>query len=99
MARRPWRVPVLASLIAAALLVAGVVTWRMMSTPVLLPSCWPNSPCSLSPSLGSPYRLHPLRAELLWSASAVFALLAVGSGFRQWRRPTTGTPAAGGAHT
>ncbi|HEX5559461.1 MAG TPA: hypothetical protein VFX13_17735 [Gaiellales bacterium] len=94
MVRRPSVVLVLASLIAVALFVAGVVTWRMMSTPVLLPSCPPNTACSLGPSLGSPYQLHPLRAELLWAASAVFAMLALGSGFRRWRRPMTAPPAA-----
>lgn len=93
MVRHPWLVPVLASLIAVALLVAGVVTWRMMSTPVLLPSCPPNTTCSLGPSLGSPYQLHPLRAELFWAASAVFALLAVGSALWRGRQPTTAPPA------
>jgi hypothetical protein len=83
----------LASLIAVALLVAGLVTWRMTSTPVTLPSCWPNTTCSLGPSLGSPYQLHPFRAELLWAASAVFALLAVGSAFWHRRRQTTAPPA------
>lgn len=89
MVRRPWLVPVLASLIAVALLVAGVVTWRMMSPP----ACHVRGAifCFASPE----HRLHPLRAELSWAASAVFALVAVGSGLWQWRRPTTAPPAMG----
>jgi hypothetical protein len=87
MVRRPWLLPVLASLMAVALLVTGVVTWRMMSPP----ACRVSGAifCFASPE----HRLHPLRAELLWVASAVFALLAVSSGLWQWRRLTTAPPA------
>ena len=93
MVRRPWLVPVLASLIAVALLVAGVVAWRMMATSFAGASCPPQTSCSLAPEFRAPHRLHPLRAELLWAASAAFAFLAVGSGLWHWRRPTTVPPA------
>jgi hypothetical protein len=87
MVRRSWLVPVLASLIAVALLVAGVRAWRMVSQPI----CYVAGRllCVVSPE----HRLHPLRAELLWAASAVCALIAVGVGLCQWRRPTTAAPA------
>ncbi|MGH3427231.1 MAG: hypothetical protein ACRDQZ_06645 [Mycobacteriales bacterium] len=81
--RRPWLIPVIASVAAAALLVAGVVVWRMYSHP---------SPCEVDhrPFFcgGSPvYRLHPLRAELLWAASALLAVASIGIWVRQRRRP------------
>jgi hypothetical protein len=41
--------------------------------------------------LDAPYRLPPLRTELLWGLSAAFALVAVGSGL--WRRQRA-TPAS-----
>jgi hypothetical protein len=87
MVRRPWLVPALASLIAVALLVAGIVTWRMMSPP----ACQVAGAvfCVATPA----HRLHPLRAELLWAGSAVFALLAAGSGLWQWQRPRAAPPA------
>jgi hypothetical protein len=78
---RPWLIPTVAAALALAFFIAGVVTWRMMPD---MPSCSPNSLCfELLPS----HRLHPLRAELLWAASAVFALIAAGTLLRNWRRP------------
>ena len=88
-------IPVAAMLLALALLVAGVVTWRMFSG---LPPHHPSHRVA-GPSVVAYFypvhRLHPLRAELLWAASAVFALIAVGAGLRARRRPTAGRPAAG----
>jgi hypothetical protein len=82
---RPWLIPTAAAA-AVALFVAGVVTWRM--TPGI-PHCPPSMLC-LEVSRG--HRLHPLRAELLWAASAVFALVAVG-GSRWNPRSAAGQPA------
>jgi hypothetical protein len=79
--RRPWLIPTAAAAVALALFIAGVLTWRMM--PGVRP-CPPNTLCVLP--LGA-HRLHPLRAELLWAASAIFALVAAGASLRQWRRP------------
>jgi hypothetical protein len=74
-------VPALAALAAIACLVAGAVTWRMFSGPPAQPPCPAGTLCgyALPPA---PYRLHPLRAELLWAASAALALVAVGTGIR-----------------
>jgi len=83
---RGWLISTIALVVTLALFVAGLVTWRMFST---LPACPPHVICGAPPP---PHRLHPFRAELLWGASAVFALVAVGVGLRQWRRPTTGRP-------
>ncbi len=76
---RPWLIPTAAAVVALALFVAGVVTWRMM--PGVRP-CPPNSLCFMPLP---PHRLHPLRAELLWVASAVFGLIAAGASLRHWR--------------
>ncbi len=75
---RPWLIPAVAAVVALGLFVAGMVTWRM--TPGVRP-CPPNSLCL---TLLPPHRLHPLRAELLWAASAVFGLIAVGVSLRPW---------------
>jgi predicted small integral membrane protein len=64
------------------LLVAGVVVWREMSPP---PMCPPNAFCAFH--LFSPRRLHPLRAELLWAASAAFAVVGACVTVRVARRP------------
>jgi hypothetical protein len=50
---------------AACLLVAGTVVWRLMSSP---PPCPANAMCVLAEPA---YRLHPLRAELLWAAGGL----------------------------
>jgi hypothetical protein len=76
---RPWLIPAVAAAAALALFVAGVVTWRMM--PGVRP-CPPNSLCF---TLLPPHRLHPLRAELFWAASAAFGVIAVGASLRHWR--------------
>jgi hypothetical protein len=79
--------PTVAAIAAVAFFVAGVVLWRMAS-----PNLHVTSPYHHAvPSALLPHRLHPLRAELLWAASAVLALVAVGTGSRQWRRPQTVT--------
>jgi hypothetical protein len=85
--RRPWLISTAAAAVALALFIAGVVTWRMMPG---LPSCPPNSLCYLPLST---HRLHPLRAELLWAASAIFAVIAAAASARQW--PGTVRPVSG----
>jgi hypothetical protein len=57
---------------AVVLRIAGVLTWRMSSP-------------QLGPEYLRPYRLHPLRAELLWAAACLFALVAVAIGVRERR--------------
>ena len=82
--RCPWLIPVIAVVAAVALFVAGVVVWRMTSTP------GPVSPGRRGiffVYFPPPHRLHPLRAELLWAVSAVFALVAFATGLRQRGRP------------
>jgi len=86
---RPWLIPTAAAAVALALFIAGVVTWRMMPG---IPYCPPNSLCYLPLPA---HRLHPLRAELLWAASAVFALIAAAESVRQWRRPGAVRPTSG----
>jgi hypothetical protein len=94
-------VPALAAVAAIACFVAGVVTWRMFSPargPVTFP-CPANSlGCGYALAL-APHRLHPLRAELLWAASAALALVAVGTALLVNRRgsgrwPDTTPPGA-----
>ena len=92
--RRPWLIPLVASLVAVALFVAGVVAWRMTSMKVIGQPCPPNMLCAELPGAYAPHRLHPLRAELLWAASAFFALVAVGTVLRLWRRPSGMQPTA-----
>ncbi|MEP6642101.1 MAG: hypothetical protein ABJB93_09370 [Gaiellales bacterium] len=87
--RRPWLIPTAAGAGALALFIAGVLTWRMMPG---IPGCSPNTLC---PAVVPADRLHPLRAELLWAASAAFALIAVGASLRQWRRPGAARPVSG----
>jgi hypothetical protein len=89
MTRSWWVIPTIASVAAAALFVAGVIEWRMFST---LPACPADAFCGAPPPV---YRLHPLRAELLWAASAVFGLLAGSTRWRARRRPSVAQPAAG----
>lgn len=84
----------MAALVAGvALFAGGVVAWRMMS-PVHAPSsCLPPCSNSLAPSFAAPYRLHPLRAELLWAASGAFVLVALGFALSGRRGRTAGHPA------
>jgi hypothetical protein len=88
--RRPWLIPLTTFVAAITLFVAGIVVWRMLSTP-LAPKC---PTVVLGPCLTSvpPHRLHPLRAEVLWAASAVFALIAAGTGGRARRGPSRAQP-------
>jgi hypothetical protein len=94
--RRPWLVPAVATLAAVAFFVAGVVAWRMTGVP---PEghfkCPPNALCGTSIVPDLPHRLHPLQAELLWAASALLALVGVGTGLRVWRRPSPAQPVSG----
>jgi hypothetical protein len=63
-----------------ALAVAGVVVWREMSPSIaaLAARCSSRRELGCGFAFPPPYRLHPLRAELLWAAAAVTGLLAVG---------------------
>jgi hypothetical protein len=86
---RPWLIPTAAAAVALALFIVGVLTWRMVPGS---PQCSPHTLCfEAVPG----HRLHPLRAELLWAGSAVFALIAAGASVRQWRRPGTVRPVSG----
>jgi hypothetical protein len=72
--RRARIVALVAFAAAVCLLVAGIVMWRQMSSQ---PSCPPHTFCvPLEPA----YRLHPLRAVLLWAAAA----LCAGVGVSAW---------------
>jgi hypothetical protein len=55
---------------AACFLAAGFVVWRQMPTL----HCPPNTVCTFT---FPPHRLHPLRAELLWAAGGLSAMLGV----------------------
>jgi hypothetical protein len=70
---KQWLLTGLAFIAAVVCFVAGLIVWSQMSQP---PVCSSGYLCAL---YGPPYRLHPLRAELLWGASAAFALLAIWS--------------------
>lgn len=87
---RPWLIPAVAAAMAVAFFIAGVVVWRMMSQV----QC--HSVGGLTCVLLPPHRLHPLRAELLWAVSAVFALVAFGTGLWQRGRPGTAQPTVSG---
>jgi hypothetical protein len=60
-----------------AFAVAGLVVWREMSLSwgTLAARCSGTLGCAVFPPQ---YRLHPLRAELLWAAASVTGLIAVG---------------------
>ena len=77
---------------AMALAIAGVVTWRMTSMYPPAPRCPANSLCyDALPQY--PYRLHPIRAELLWAAGAACLIAAVAiSGGRRLGRPRPARP-------
>lgn len=87
MDRRRLVVAVLA-FTSLALALAGVVVWREMSPSIAALEAHCSSRRTLGCGLAfpPPYRLHPLRAELLWAAAAVTGLLAVGQTLRPYRR-------------
>jgi len=65
--------PVAAAVAAIGLLVVGVIVWRMWGAPMYCPP-----PPALRCLNTAPYhRLHPLRAEALWAASALSALIGL----------------------
>jgi hypothetical protein len=77
-------IPAVAAITAVVLFLAGAVAWDMTSSVRVLPSCPTDSLC-LTPYPDG-HHLHPLRAEFLWAASAVFLLVAaLGTGLRQRR--------------
>ena len=82
-----------ALVVGVALFIAGVAAWRMTSPVHTPPSCLPPCSNSLAPSFAAPYRLHPLRAELLWAASGAFALVALGLALSPRRGRKAGHPA------
>ncbi len=63
-----------------ALAIAGLVVWREMSPPF---ADFPDGH-RLLVAFPPPYRLHPLRAELLWAAASVTGLIAVGLTLRPY---------------
>jgi hypothetical protein len=67
---RPWLVPAAIAVIAAAFLIAGVLTWQVMSAGVPCPA---HETCVTGIKH---HRLHPVRAELLWAISALLAIIA-----------------------
>ena len=73
----------MALLTAIVLFVAGLVVWRQTST--LAGRTGMSGALYLH--LPEPYRLHPLRAELLWAVSAVFAAIGVWVRLRTATRP------------
>jgi predicted small integral membrane protein len=73
MIRRPWLLPAAAALAAVALFVAGAVAWDMAAA-VGAPRCPANHICFAT--VVPDHHLHPLRAGLLWVASALCALSA-----------------------
>ena len=77
---KQWFLSGLALVAAAVCFVAGLIVWRQMSQP---PVCSGGYLCAL---YGPPFRLHPLRAELLWGASLGFGLLAMWSALRVVRQ-------------
>ena len=87
---RPWLAPSVLGLGAVVLFVAGIVTWRMMSTPP--PGCPPAQYAFWADVRCGVHRLHPLRAELLWAASGILALAALGSALLHWRSLSEASP-------
>ena len=78
MDRRRLLIAVLA-FTSLALAVAGLVVWREMSPSIaaLTARCASRHTLGCGLAFPPPYRLHPLRAELLWAAAAVTGLVAV----------------------
>lgn len=77
---RPWLLPAAAALAAVVLFLAGAAAWDM-TAPAGMPRCPAHSFC-FTP-VGD-HHLHPLRAELLWAASALFAILAGAGRLRRY---------------
>ena len=82
MTHRPWLIPVFLAVAAVALVLAGAAAWDL-TQPVRTPSCRANTLC-YTPSPPDGHRLHPLRAELLWGASALCAVAAIAGGRRRY---------------
>lgn len=82
MNRRPWLIPTVVAAAAVILFVAGAAAWEM-TAPIRTPPCPANSLC-YGPLPPDGHRLHPLRAELLWGASALCALVAVALPLRRY---------------
>jgi predicted small integral membrane protein len=78
---RPWLIPAAAALVAVVLCLAGAAAWDM-TAPVGTPRCPANHICFAT--VLPDRHLHPLRAELLWAAAALFALVASGSRARRY---------------
>jgi hypothetical protein len=74
MVPRPWWLPTITAVAAVGFLIAGIITWRMMSS-LPSPSCFGPCPSALF----RPRRLHPLRAEALWAIGGLLALIALAS--------------------
>jgi hypothetical protein len=66
--------------VATVAFLAGVVAWDMRSA---IPACPPNTFCFVTQSSGG--HLHPLRAEMLWAASALALLVSATMGLRRPR--------------
>jgi len=100
---RPWLVPIVLALAAAVLFVAGAVVWRMMSPLPRGSAGYGNCPgadaCVRFFVVAPPQRLHPLRAELLWTASAVLALAAPATALLRLRRSAPPSPEPSGSWT
>jgi hypothetical protein len=78
---RPWLVPGILAAAAFVLLVMGAITWQMRSSPG---HCPPHAACNV---LGHTHRHHPLRAELMWVAAGLLAIVAVEAALMQRRLP------------
>lgn len=70
--------------VATVAFLAGVVAWDMRSA---IPACPPNTFCVVTQSSGG--HLHPLRAEMLWAASAVALVVSAVMGLRRPRGRVT----------
>ena len=77
---RPWLVPGILAAAAFVLLVAGVLTWQMRSSPGHCPA---HAYCGALRS----HRHHPLRAELMWVAAGLLAIVAAEAAIMQRRLP------------
>jgi hypothetical protein len=87
----------LLALTSLALAAAGLVVWREMSPSIaeLAARCSSRGELGCGIAFPPPYRLHPLRAELLWAAAGVTGVLAVGQTVRLSRRPDGAVGASG----
>ncbi|MDX6548224.1 MAG: hypothetical protein QOG33_1774 [Gaiellales bacterium] len=66
-----WTLPAGALLLAAGLLVAGVLVWRITSTATFCPGAL----CGIKADQHS--QIYPHRAEALWVLSGIFALISL----------------------